>query len=49
MYKSNIDDDRETDRERDKAQEIVPYLFSLKGVSLEKARSQLAKFCLSAN
>jgi hypothetical protein len=30
-------------------QGIVPYLFSFKGGSLEKARSQLAKFCLSKN
>jgi hypothetical protein len=40
----------EKERERDnKAQGIVPYLFSFEGGSLEKARSQLAKFCLSTN
>ena len=32
-----------------KAQGIVPYLFSFKWGSLEKARSQLAKFVLSRN
>ena len=39
---------RETGRQH-KAQGIVPYLFPLKGGSLEKTRSQLAKFCLSTN
>jgi hypothetical protein len=55
-YKSNIDDERERERERaterqtdDKAQRIMLYLFSFKGDSLQKARSQLAMFCLSTN
>ena len=40
----------QTPTQRDnKAQGIVPYLFSFEGGSLEKARSQLAKFCLSTN
>ena len=52
---SNINKDRHTQRERktkrdrNKAQGVVLYLFSFKGDSLEKARSQLAKFCLSKN
>ena len=43
--------DRQKERQTDnyKAQGIVPYLFSFKGGSLEKARSQLAKFHLSRN
>ena len=42
--------ERETDRETDdKAQGIVPHLFSFKGGSLEKARSQLAMFYFSTN
>ena len=55
MYESKIDDssrqrDRETERQTDKkAQGIVPYLFSFKWGSSEKARSQLAMFYLSTN
>ena len=42
--------ERETERERDdKAQGIVPHLFFSKWGSLEKSRSQLAKFFLSTN
>ena len=43
---------RHTERERErqhKAQRIVPYLFPFKGGSLENARSQLAKLCLSTS
>ena len=39
-----------TERQTDsKAQGIIPYLFSFKGGSLEKVRSQLAKFYFSTN
>ena len=46
MIERQIDRDRETDN---KAQGIVLYLFPFKWGSLEKARSQLAKVCLSIN
>ena len=48
--KTHRDTDRDTEIGRQhKAQGSVPYLFSLKEDSLEKARSQLAKVCLSTN
>ena len=47
--KLTMNPDREIDRKTDdKAQGIVLFLFFKRG-SLEKARSQLPKFCLSAN
>ena len=42
--------ERQTDRQTDnKAQGIIPYLFSFQWGSVEKARSQLAKFHFSTN
>ena len=49
--KLTMNPDRERDRETDSIKHRGSYrtLFSFKGGSLEKARSQLPKFCLNKN